>query len=225
MKEEWYALQVRPRCEERVRRHLQGKGYEVFLPTYECRRRWSDRVKSLVLPLFPSYIFSRFDVEKRLPILITPGVDSIVGAGKSPIPVDQKEISAIRSVMNSGIASQPWPYLETGDVVEVDNGPLEGLSGIVLRDKGSDRLVISVTLLRRSVSVEIDRHRVRPVESAHRRGALSAMPLLQDGTRWPHMAAGKPERVVPIRLSMAGAGLAESGREKNGTSPESIWRC
>jgi transcription antitermination factor NusG len=188
MKEEWYALQVRPRYEERVLRHLQGKGYEVFLPTYEFRRRWSDRLKSVVLPLFPSYIFSRFNVEKRLPILITPGVDSIVGAGKSPIPVDQGEISAIRSVMSSGVSSHPYPYLETGDMVEVDSGPLEGLSGIVLRNRGSDRLVISVTLLRRSVSVEIDRHRVRPIQTARSPGPLSAMPL-PPPDRWPRVEA------------------------------------
>jgi transcription antitermination factor NusG len=163
MNDSWYALHVRPRFESTVETQLEGKGYEVFLPTYEARRRWSDRVKIVVQPLFPGYVFCRFNVGARLPILTTPGVNSIIGVGKIPVPVDQEEISAIRSVIDSGIASYPCDYIRDGESVRVESGPLEGLVGIVQRSKNSDRLVVSLTLLMRSVSVEIDRSWVKRV--------------------------------------------------------------
>jgi transcription antitermination factor NusG len=164
MNDSWYALHVRPRFENTVEMQLEGKGYEVFLPTYEAKRRWSDRVKTLVQPLFPGYVFCSFDVGARLPILTTPGVNSIVGIGKVPVPVDPQEISAIRSVINSGISSYPCDYIRDGESVRVESGPLEGLTGIVQRSKNSDRLIVSLTLLMRSVSVEIDRSWVKRLD-------------------------------------------------------------
>src|SRR5262245_36295428 len=163
MNQSWYALHVKPRFEKHVERHLFEKGYEVFLPAYESTRRWSDRVKSLSLPLFPSYLFCRFDINSRLPILITPGVNSVVGIAKTPVAVEEAEIAAIRHILDSGVPTEPWPYLRAGQEVRVEDGPLAGLTGIVIRDKGADRLVVSVTLLMRSVSVEIGRHSVKPV--------------------------------------------------------------
>lgn len=165
MSELWYALHVRARFEKYVQTHLEEKGYESFLPTYVSKRKWSDRVKSLSLPLFPNYVFCRFDVQNRLPILVTPGVNSIVGVGRSPVPVDQQEILSIRHVLESGVAARPWPYLGAGEMVRIENGPLEGLSGVVVRTKGVDRLIVSVSLLMRSVSVDIDRDWVKPLDS------------------------------------------------------------
>ena len=160
---QWYALHTRPRFESHVQMHLEEKGYEVFLPTYVSTRQWSDRVKSFSMPLFPSYLFCRFDINARLPILVTPGVHSVVGIGRAPVPVGEVEIAAIRHVLHSGIPTQPWPYLQIGEEVSVERGPLEGLNGIVIREKGADRLIISVALLMRSVSVEIDRGWVKPL--------------------------------------------------------------
>ena len=168
MSEHWYALHVRPRFEKHVQTHLEDKGYEVFYPTYIATRQWSDRVKSLSFPLFPGYVFCRFNVHARLPILITPGVNQVVGSGKTPIMVDEGELAAIRRVMESGVAAQPWPYLKVGETVQIENGPLEGLTGIVTRIKSSDRLVVSVSLLMRSVAVELDRHWIKPLPSAGR---------------------------------------------------------
>jgi transcriptional antiterminator NusG len=163
MSEHWYVLHVRPRFEKFVETHLREKGYEIFLPTYEVKRKWSDRMRTVTLPLFPSYVFCRFDVNHRLPILVTPGVNMIVGVGKAPVAVPEEEIGSIRKVIDSGVSTQPWPYLQVGETVRVENGPLEGLSGIVVRAKGEDRLVVSVSLLMRSVSVEIDRNFVKPL--------------------------------------------------------------
>ncbi len=163
MADDWYALQIRPRSESLVAAHLRYKGYHPFLPTYTAKRRWSDRVKVLDSPLFPGYLFCQFDLNTRLPILTTPGVSGIVGVGKSPQPVDEAEIEAIRTVIQSGIACKPYPRLRTGQRVRVEDGALQGLTGVVMKHKDDYRLIISVTLLMRSVSVEIDRSWLKPI--------------------------------------------------------------
>jgi len=159
----WFALQVRSRYEKTVASFLDGKGYEWFLPTYRSRKRWSDRIKESDQPLFPGYLFCRFDPQVRLPILKTPGLIAIVGSAKIPIPVDPEEILALRTLVSSGLHRQPWPYLVTGQRVRIEYGALAGLEGIFLHEKGADRLVLSVTLLQRSIAAEIDRSWVVPL--------------------------------------------------------------
>jgi transcription antitermination factor NusG len=120
-------------------------------------------VKQLDLPLFPGYLFCRFDVCDRLPILSTPGVIDIAGAGKTAVPVADEEIEAIRAILRSGLAAQPWPFLRVGSRVYVERGPLAGVEGIITNTDKVYCLVVSVSLLQRSVGVEIDREWVRPI--------------------------------------------------------------
>ena len=162
----WYAIRVQSKFENQASTVLRGKGYEEFLPLYRSRRRWSDRVKELDLPLFPGYLFCRLDLHDRLlPILTTPGVISVLGAGKVPIPVADEEIATIRAVLGSGLAAQPCPFLNAGASVYIERGPLAGIEGIVTNLNKKHTLVISVTLLQRSVAVEIDRAWARPLVS------------------------------------------------------------
>jgi transcription antitermination factor NusG len=156
MSSAWYALHVKGRFEKVVDTQLQRKGYETFLPTYVSKRTWSDRVKFLSLPLFPNYLFCHFDIGARQPVLLIPGVKSVVGSGKIPIPVDRSEVASLRQLMNSGLDAFPSPYLSKGQRVYVTTGPLKGLTGIVVCVNGRYRLTISVSLLMRSVSVELD---------------------------------------------------------------------
>jgi len=152
----WFAVQVRAQREEGVADYLAGKGYEWFLPTYRRRRLWSDRIREFQVPLFPGYLFCRFNPHDRLPILKTPGVIQVVGYNRVPVPVDEQEVAAIQQLVASGIPNQPWPFLAVGDKVRIESGPLRGLEGILTGVKGNHKLVLSVTLLQRSVAVEID---------------------------------------------------------------------
>ena len=161
----WFALQVRMRHEAGVADHLKGKGYEWFLPLYKARRRWSDRIKEVDAPLFPGYLFCRFNPHNRLPILKTPGVTQIVGYNHVPVPVDEQEIEAIRRLVASGVPNFPCAYLEVGSKVRIEAGALRGLEGILTELKGKRRLVLSITLLQRSVAVEIDSDAVSVVHA------------------------------------------------------------
>jgi transcription antitermination factor NusG len=152
----WYALRVRSRFENTVAAHLHGRDYESFLPLYKCRRRWSDRIKEIELPLFPGYVFCNFDPLNRLPILSIPGVVNIVGVGRVPLPVNEAEIAAIQTAVKSGLPTQPWPFLQIGQRLRIEYGPLGGVEGILLGFRGRQRLVLSVTLLQRSVAVQVD---------------------------------------------------------------------
>ncbi|MGH9717551.1 MAG: transcription termination/antitermination protein NusG [Candidatus Acidiferrales bacterium] len=162
----WFALQVRTRHEVGVASFLNGKGYEPFVPLYQSRRCWSDRIKMVEAPLFPGYLFCRFDINNRLPILTTPGVIQVVGFNRTPIPIEDTEIDAIQSLVASGFPSQPWPFLQAGDRVQIDSGPLRGLEGLLVELRGSHRLVVSVSLLQRSVAVEIDSALVKALRSS-----------------------------------------------------------
>jgi transcription antitermination factor NusG len=159
----WYALRVRSRYEKKVATHLQGRGYELLLPLYKCRRRWSDRFNEIELPLFPGYVFCQFNPLNRLPILSIPGVVHVVGVGRTPVPIDESEIVAIQAAAKSGLPSQPWPFLQVGQRVRIEYGPLCGVEGILLGFRGHQRLVLSVTLLQRSVAVQVDEAWVQPL--------------------------------------------------------------
>jgi transcription antitermination factor NusG len=115
--------------------------------------------------MFPGYLFCQFDPDARLPILTTPGVLHVVGSGRVPIPIDRAEMEAVRHLAKSQLRAEPHPYLEVGQKVYIQEGPLVGTVGILLAKKNSHRVIISVTLLRRSVSVEIDRDWARPEPS------------------------------------------------------------
>ncbi len=152
----WYALQVRSRKETSVSLHLQSLGYEFFLPTYKCQRQWSDRVKELEQPLFPGYLFCRFDFLNRRPLVMTPGVIQIVGNGKTPLPVADDEIEKIQLAVACEAPRQPWPFIEAGERVRVNYGGLRGLEGILINFKSSHRVVLSISLLQRSVAIEVE---------------------------------------------------------------------
>ena len=170
----WYAVQVRTRWEASTSSLLSGKGYQTLLPTYRQKKSWSGRPKEVSAPLFPGYVFCRFDVRNRLPVLITPGVIAVVGSGKVPVPVEDGEIAGIQAVVSSGFQAEPWPFLELGQRVRIESEPLQGLEGILINFKGNHRIVLSVSLLRRSVALEIDRSCVRPMGAA-RAGVLEPL--------------------------------------------------
>ena len=176
----WYALQVRTGHERKVATRLDGKCFERFLPLCSSKRRWSDRVKEIETPLFPGYMFCRLDILRRLPILTTPGVVRIVSLGGVPQPVDEAEVMAIQVLVGSSLPTHPWPFLEIGTRARIHSGPLAGVEGILLEIKGRRRLVLSVTLLQRSVAVEVDAAQV----TAATDGAALSFP--------PHTAGPTP---------------------------------
>jgi transcription antitermination factor NusG len=156
----WYALKVRTRSEPVASVGLRNRGYDPFCPTYAERRRYCDRMKIVDKPVFPGYLFCRFDTSKKLPVISSHAVEYIVGVNGVPAPIPEEQIAHIRRAVEAGAI--PAPYLEVGERVRVQLGALAGVEGVLVRDASRGRLVVSVDLLQRSVAVEIDEDQVQP---------------------------------------------------------------
>jgi transcription antitermination factor NusG len=136
---------------------LSSKGFEIFLPLHSAVHHWKDRRKTVLLPIFPCYVFLRLQSggDRRFQVVSTPGVYSFVGAGGHPAAIPQPEIDAIRRTVETRLGIEPHPFLKSGDWVRVTSGPLEGIEGMLVRHKSLCRLVLSVELLQKSVAVDV----------------------------------------------------------------------
>jgi len=153
---QWYAAYTCANHEKRVAQQVERRSLECFLPLYESVRRWKDRRVRLELPLFPGYVFVRLALRDRLQVLEIPGVARLVGFNGHPTPVPVEDIETIRACLAGRHPMQPHCFVQRGQRVRVLSGPLAGLTGIVVRQKKRTLFVISLELLMRSVSVEID---------------------------------------------------------------------
>lgn len=151
----WYAVRTRSRFELTTSAALRDKGLTEFVPTYRSRRMWSDRIKELDLPLFPGYVFCRFNASDPLPVLNSPGVVHIVSAGNKPIAVDDREIESVRTICTADVKALPWRDAAAGQRLVIVRGPLKGAEGILVRAKDQYRLVVSISLLQRAISAEL----------------------------------------------------------------------
>jgi transcription antitermination factor NusG len=154
---QWFAVHVWSGREHLCAKHLQQRGYEVFLPCIRERRRWSDRIKVVDRPLFPGYVFCRFGVDVLGKIITVPGVIRIVGDDHGPSAIPAQEIEAVRRIVDAQLSAEPWPAPSlVGQQVLIELGPLRGITGTVLVVKNRRRLVVSVGLVPQAIAVEID---------------------------------------------------------------------
>ncbi len=155
----WYALHSRSRHEEVVFKGLCNKSIESFLPRMQVMSRRKDRRKRIWVPLLPGYVFVRSDLNsyQYLEILKTYGVVRIIGIQGKPVPVKDEEISSLKVLNDTDRTVRNRAFMHTGDRIRIMEGPLKGLTGFYLRHKDrSEKVVVSIDLLKRSISVEIE---------------------------------------------------------------------
>jgi len=157
----WYAAYTLPRHEKLVAQQLVQKDVESYLPLYESIHRWKDRRQRVQLPLFPGYVFVQIPLAERLKVLQIASVLRIVSFNGHSAPLPEGEVEALRNALLHRKA-EPYPYLSIGNRVRVSAGPLEGLEGIILRRKGSVRIVVSVDSIMKSVALEVDDSDLEP---------------------------------------------------------------
>lgn len=161
----WWALYTKHQHEKRVAEMLLAKGVEVFLPLYDEDRRRRDRTVRLTLPLFPSYVFVRACTERQLAVISTPGVHQIVSQGSAFGVIPEQEIQNLRIAISAERAIESLPFCRVGEYVRITRGPLQGLEGLLLRQKGLCRVILSIQMLAKSVAVEVDVGEIAPVRS------------------------------------------------------------
>lgn len=152
----WYAAYTCAQHEKSVAHQLELRSIEHYLPLYERVSRWKDRRVKLQLPLFSGYVFVRIDLQKRLSVLQVPGVAHLVGLGGHPTVLPDEEMLALQNTLRDRIHAEPCPYLRVGRPVRIKSGSLRGMEGMLLRKKNTYRFVISLGLIQRSISVEVD---------------------------------------------------------------------
>ena len=152
----WYAIYAKHQHEKTVADLLARKGFDILLPIYRSIRRWKDRDKTVLSPLFPCYLFVRTDLSRKVDILRTSGVFWLVESGGCACPIPECDIEAINKIIHSPAQVAPHPYLGSGEWVRVRHGCLEGVEGILTRVKNQYRVVLTVEPLRKALAVEVD---------------------------------------------------------------------
>jgi transcription antitermination factor NusG len=151
----WFALRLRSNQDFKVAETLGRRGFICFLPFYKETNRWSDRIKVIHRPFFPGYLFIQTEQTRFAEVVATQGVVQILPSSLNPSEIPDREIRNLRTALDSRLTVSPHPYV-IGSKVILDSGPLAGCEGIVVRTKGSTKLVVSIEILQRSCAVEID---------------------------------------------------------------------
>jgi transcriptional antiterminator NusG len=189
VKAKWFALRVKSKHEKKAADLLEYSGFEAFLPLSRMRHRWSQRWKEVKLPLFPGYVFARFDRGGWARVVNVPGVIDAVRFGKALAAVEEKEIEALQLVQRTSRLVEPCAYYPAGHHIRIEDGPLSGLTGNVVEDQGFAHVILSVTLLQRSVRVKIDREFVSsdalPASGEVARPGIVPLAGLDLGSRLP----------------------------------------
>jgi transcription antitermination factor NusG len=159
----WYAAYTCANHEKPVAAELNARGVEHFLPLYSSLRRWKDRSVRLALPLFPGYVFVRLPLIERLRVLQIPRVVRLVGFGGMPAALPEEQVEILRAGLTERLHAEPHPFLAVGRRMRIVSGPLAGLEGVLRRKKSNFRFVLSVELIQRSLSVEVNAEEVQPL--------------------------------------------------------------
>lgn len=163
----WYACRTRARAEKQVQRRLLARGFEAYLPLIEQTRQWADRQKRVAFPLFPGYVFARFDLGRAREVVTTPAVVGLVSVAGGPNPLRDEEIASLQileaGMGQTGNVPEQAPYVEVGQEVVVQSGPFSGMRGVLTDERGRARIVVRLPALKRAVSVELPRELVLAV--------------------------------------------------------------
>jgi len=163
--ENWYALQTRSRHEKIVVQRLEERGVTTFLPVVTEVHHWSDRKKSVQVPLFRCYVFAKFapNRSERLRVLRVDGVFGLIGARGEGAPIPDEQIDAVRGLVEGQLPWSSHPFLKIGQRVRIRSGALNGMEGILVSRNGDRTLVISVDAIQRSLAVRVEGYEVEPV--------------------------------------------------------------
>jgi transcription antitermination factor NusG len=162
--EHWYAVRTRPRHEKCVATELCRRGITNYVPLLAESHRWSDRRKTIQVPIFPGYAFLRAALSPAayVAVLCVHGVLHFVGSHHQGTPIPDKQIEDIRRLLDGRAPVTVYPFLKPGQKVVITGGALDGVEGSLLAIDGKNRLVISIDGLQRSLAITLEGYQVRP---------------------------------------------------------------
>jgi transcription antitermination factor NusG len=152
---QWYVAYTLPRHEKSIADRMVDQDIETYLPLYSLARTWNRRRVEVELPLFPSYVFVKMVISKKIRVLTHPGVIRLIGVNGNAVAIPDGEIEKLRSSLATWKA-EPYPFLAAGRQVKIRSGPFAGMQGRILRRKGRMRLIVSLELIQRAILLELD---------------------------------------------------------------------
>ncbi|MFQ5674893.1 MAG: UpxY family transcription antiterminator [bacterium] len=158
----WYALYTRSRFEKIVAEELEDRGVAHFLPLVPKLRHWKDRKKMVKMPIFPGYVFVRIDLAERIKVLRARGAVRLVGFNGKPSPIPEEQIESVRRLLRYPDRVEVAPYFVAGDPVEITAGPLSGLSGRIIENRGKTRFLVGIDIIQQAISIEVDAAWLKP---------------------------------------------------------------
>lgn len=161
----WYAVHTRPRHEKRVVQLLQEKRISTFLPLLRQIHQWGDRRSEVEVPMFGCYAFVRIAqmAADRMRVLRTPGLLGFVGGEGYGTPIPDEQVDNLQKAIREKIPCAEHPFVSAGQRVRIRGGSLDGVEGILVRRGSQQSVVISVELLRRSLSIRVDGYGIQLV--------------------------------------------------------------
>jgi len=151
----WFAVYTIVRHEKLVNNKLRERNVETFLPLKKSINQWKDRKKTVYTPLFPGYLFVNIREDSMYEVLNTRSVIRLCGNSRGPVCIPHDQIDSVRTLVQSDLLYEQYPYLEKGREVIIADGPLEGYKGKIIEKKGYSKVILCVDLIKRSISVEI----------------------------------------------------------------------
>lgn len=151
----WYAIYTRSQFEKKVHRELERSKFQVFLPLVKEKRNWSDRIKTISVPLLPSYVFVKLPLNEMQQVFYYPGVVRLVSFEGKPCEIREEEIRLLEKIVTHGFTAENTAHVGVGDSVRIVRGPLKGWEGLVENKKGQSRIVFQIASIRQCISVEV----------------------------------------------------------------------
>lgn len=188
---QWYAVRTRSSSERMVADGFTARDIEHYLPMQQ-RTCWTvdRRCRITEAPMLTGYLFCRLEERRFTPVLETPGVVQVVGTGRFPECIPDREVEAIRALSRQGPAAQVLPHLCVGQRVRIHTFGLDGFEGVILRIDGREMVAVNVNLLGRSVAIDV---------------AANELEIVKCGPLAPSLRSATPaNRVVPnLEMAMA----------------------
>ncbi|MGB7987731.1 MAG: UpxY family transcription antiterminator [Terracidiphilus sp.] len=199
---QWFAVYTSPRHEKRVSQYMVIREIVHYLPIYQVRRKWRNGATVVLdLPLFPGYLFVRIERGERVRVLEVPGVLSFVdGTGGKPSSLPDAEIDALRSGLPLRHA-EPHTLLTVGQRARICSGPLAGMVGVVVRQKNSLRVVLTMDMIMQSVSVEVDGSELESLDAEPPNPGRASSSEPSPKTRIPFVTPASGKKLASTRTS------------------------
>jgi transcription antitermination factor NusG len=165
----WYAVYTKPRNEKKVYAALDAEGIQTFLPLIKNLKQWSDRKKWVEEPLFRSYLFVHISQVEYYKVLNAFGVVRYITFEGKAVPVPPQQILAIKQYINAEeMVQEAGQNFEVGDKVEIIRGPLQGLTGYLIKIQGKQKVKIEIESIGHSITLTIPQSYLRTLPTSNR---------------------------------------------------------